>query len=143
MKNIFSKAYIKDSSEFVLHGDKVICHYDIPEDFWLVDIDQGQMSQMIQNMVLNASQAMPEGGIVNIKCEILASARKTFLPFAKYDRFVKVCVKDSGHILVDSSPGIGGTFFIYIPASEKTKTKAEIINRDQGILSGENTGHGR
>ncbi len=155
---------IKDSSEFVLHGDKVACRFDIPEDLWLVDIDQGQMSQVIQNMVLNASHAMPEGGSVKISCENIASVAKNALPFAAYGRFVKLCIKDSGigmpanvvekifdpyyttkqegsglglaicqaiiskhngYILVESAPGVGSTFMIYLPASEKTETRQQ------------------
>ncbi len=154
---------IKDSANFVLHGDKVVCRYDIPEDLWLVDIDRGQISQVIQNIVLNASHAMPEGGIIRITCENLTSVgKKDVLPFAKEGRFVKICIQDTGigmpanvvekifdpyftskhggsglglaitqsiinkhygYISVDSSPGVGSTFQIYLPASEKTENK--------------------
>ena len=36
---------IKESADFVLHGGKVSCRYNIPEDLWLTAIDKGQMSQ--------------------------------------------------------------------------------------------------
>lgn len=87
---------IKDSSNFVLHGEQVACRYDIPEELWLVDIDKGQISQVIQNIVLNASQAMPEGGIITISCENLAVASTEVSPFAKDGRFVKISIQDSG-----------------------------------------------
>ncbi|MDF1613677.1 hybrid sensor histidine kinase/response regulator [Desulfurivibrio dismutans] len=60
------EAVIRDSSRFVLRGSKVTCDYDIPPDLWLVEIDQGQISQVIQNIVLNARQAMAEGGRITI-----------------------------------------------------------------------------
>jgi signal transduction histidine kinase len=39
----------------------------------LVDIDKGQIGQVIQNIVLNASHAMPEGGAIAISCENVSS----------------------------------------------------------------------
>ncbi|MCK4837660.1 MAG: HAMP domain-containing protein [Desulfobulbaceae bacterium] len=87
---------IKDSANFVLRGDKVACHYDIPEDLWLVDIDRGQISQVVQNIVLNASHAMPEGGTIKVTSENLASVAKEGLSFAKEGRFVKISIQDSG-----------------------------------------------
>jgi CheY-like chemotaxis protein/anti-sigma regulatory factor (Ser/Thr protein kinase) len=59
---------IKDSVVFVLRGSNVHGELDIPEDLWLVQIDPGQMSQVIQNMVINAAQAMSGGGSVLVTC---------------------------------------------------------------------------
>ena len=60
---------IKDSADFVLHGSSVTCAYILPEDLWAVDVDVGQMGQVIQNLVINASQAMPSGGMISITCQ--------------------------------------------------------------------------
>ncbi|MEN8134834.1 MAG: histidine kinase dimerization/phospho-acceptor domain-containing protein [Thermodesulfobacteriota bacterium] len=49
---------IRDSAGFVLSGDKVSCRYHIPDDLWMIEIDKGQISQVIQNIVLNASHAI-------------------------------------------------------------------------------------
>ncbi|MCF6187863.1 MAG: ATP-binding protein [Desulfobulbaceae bacterium] len=87
---------IRDSADFILLGDKVACKYDIPEELWLVDIDKGQMSQVIQNIVLNAGHAMPEGGTISITCENLASAEGEVVPFAPDGRLVKITIRDSG-----------------------------------------------
>lgn len=57
---------IKESSMFVLRGSNVRCEFDIPEDLWAVDADVGQVNQVISNLVINADQAMPEGGILKI-----------------------------------------------------------------------------
>jgi PAS domain S-box-containing protein len=59
---------VRESASFVLRGSNVNCTFDIPEDLWLVDIDEGQMGQVIQNIIINARQAMPQGGTVSIRC---------------------------------------------------------------------------
>jgi len=87
---------IRDSANFVLHGDAVVCEYRIPDDLWLVDIDRGQISQVIQNIVLNASHAMPGGGTIRIVCANLPSLRGERLPFLRDGRFVKISIQDTG-----------------------------------------------
>ncbi len=86
---------IKDSAGFVLHGHKVNCRFDIPEDLWLVDVDKGQISQVIQNIVLNAGHAMPDGGTIAISCAntVLETGLGLPLPQGKY---VTLCIKDTG-----------------------------------------------
>ncbi|MHB8790099.1 MAG: PAS domain S-box protein [Desulfobulbaceae bacterium] len=59
---------IKESAEFVLRGSNVKAFFDIPPDLWLVRVDPGQISQVIQNIVLNARQAMPDQGEIRISC---------------------------------------------------------------------------
>jgi PAS domain S-box-containing protein len=86
---------IKDSADFVLHGDKVVCLYEIPADIWLVDIDRGQVSQVIQNIVLNASQAMPAGGEIRLICENVL-CRESGLPFTTDEKIVKITITDNG-----------------------------------------------
>jgi two-component system cell cycle sensor histidine kinase/response regulator CckA len=58
---------IKDSTSFVLRGSKVKCDYHFAEDLWSVEADAGQLSQVSQNLVINANQAMPNGGIISIQ----------------------------------------------------------------------------
>ena len=53
---------VRDSAEFVLRGDKIACDFQLPDDLWLVNIDKGQISQVVQNIMLNAVEAMAEGG---------------------------------------------------------------------------------
>lgn len=91
------ESVIKDSANFVLSGAKAACCYHIPADLWLVDIDKGQISQVIQNIVLNACQAMPEGGNITVRCENLATVSgHTPLPFLRSGKYVKITLQDSG-----------------------------------------------
>ena len=67
-------AIIMESASFILHGSAVACLYDFPDNLRKVEVDAGQISQVIQNLVINACNAMPEGGEIHIACENLADA---------------------------------------------------------------------
>jgi PAS domain S-box-containing protein len=86
---------IKDSVSFVLSGSNVKCEFSIPNDLWMVEIDEGQMSQVINNLIINAQQAMPEGGIIDVSAENMTVGSEHGLPL-KGGRYVKIAIKDHG-----------------------------------------------
>ena len=90
------KQVISDSADFVLHGSKVTCRYVIQKDLWLVDIDTGQMSQVIQNLVINARHAMPEGGEIKISCENIADITTDSGLSLPGDNYIKISIADHG-----------------------------------------------
>jgi CheY-like chemotaxis protein len=55
---------VKETAQFCLHGAKAKCQFEIESDLWSADVDKGQIGQVVQNLVLNASQAMPQGGVI-------------------------------------------------------------------------------
>ena len=57
---------IQDSASFVLSGSKTRCEIDLQENLHVVEIDAGQISQVLNNLLINATQAMPDGGLVRI-----------------------------------------------------------------------------
>jgi PAS domain S-box-containing protein len=93
---------IKDSADFVTRGLKVRCEYHIASGLWPAEIDRGQISQVIQNIVLNAAHAMPEGGTVNIHCTNLAWDKNQPLfqqleaPVLQTGKYIKINIEDSG-----------------------------------------------
>jgi PAS domain S-box-containing protein len=87
---------IQDSADFVLHGRKVTCEYQIPPDLWLVQIDKGQMSQVIQNLIINADHAMPEGGTIHITCDNIVTLANENTYLSRKDDYVKIIISDSG-----------------------------------------------
>jgi len=87
---------IKDSAEFVLHGDKVACEYEFPNDLWFVDIDKSQISQVVQNLILNASNAMPNGGTIKVSCESINGNFSGEPAPRGQGNFVRMRIKDSG-----------------------------------------------
>jgi PAS domain S-box-containing protein len=80
---------IKEAASFAIHGSTVKCQFVLANDLWLVEADEGQLSQVIQNLVINARQAMPEGGTLTLKAENIRSTQEG-------KKFVHICVADSG-----------------------------------------------
>ncbi len=60
---------LQASARFVLSGSNVTAQLSIPDDLWPCDVDPIQIRQVVDNLVLNARQAMPEGGRVFIHAE--------------------------------------------------------------------------
>jgi PAS domain S-box-containing protein len=86
---------INESAEFVLRGSNVKCEYDLADNLWAADVDVGQISQVIQNLLINADQSMPEGGIININAENTIFDTSTDLPL-QGGKYVKISVRDQG-----------------------------------------------
>ena len=57
---------LKEAAHFALHGSKVRCEFGIEDGLWTAEVDKGQIGQVVQNLVINAVQAMPEGGVMHI-----------------------------------------------------------------------------
>ena len=53
---------IDESARFALRGSNVRCEIEIASDLLPVEIDKGQISQVLNNLIINADQAMPSGG---------------------------------------------------------------------------------
>jgi PAS domain S-box-containing protein len=86
---------IKDATSFVLRGSKVKCDYLFDKDLWAVEADEGQLSQVCQNLAINASQAMPNGGTITIQGsnKTLALNEHPSLPPGKY---IELLFQDTG-----------------------------------------------
>ena len=145
---------IEDSAGFVLRGSNVQCGYHFADDLWAAEIDTGQISQVIQNIILNAAAAMIAGGTIDIHCRnhlqdadspVMAAGQyvriaisdqgigiapdireKIFDPFFSTKKSGSglglaithsIVSKHRGHIEVESRPGEGAVFTIYLPAA--------------------------
>jgi len=86
---------LQECVSFALRGANVRGDIQIVKDLWPVDVDAGQINQVIHNIVLNAMQAMPGGGAVQMRAENIVLAAG--VPFPLPDgRYVKITVQDSG-----------------------------------------------
>jgi two-component system, cell cycle sensor histidine kinase and response regulator CckA len=102
---------IRDSCKFALGGSKVRCDCKFSEDLWPVDIDEGQIGQVFHNIIINADQAMPQGGIVQVEGEnvvVTADGGLSLQP----GRYVRVSTRDEGiGILEDHLPKVFDPYF--------------------------------
>lgn len=86
---------LKESTQFALSGSRVAASFDIAGDLELCDIDANQIAQVIDNIVINAAQAMPLGGTISISANNMEieSNEKNILRPGKY---VHVSISDTG-----------------------------------------------
>jgi len=86
---------IRDASTFVLRGSNVRCTYRFRRDLWWAEFDQGQIIQVIQNLLINADQAMPDGGVVAIEAENVTVTASYRLPL-EAGRYIRIVIEDNG-----------------------------------------------
>jgi len=149
--------FIEETVKFALSGANVSPRFNIPEDLWLCSFNKNQIGQVIDNLVINAQQAMPVGGTIEVSACNVTLADKEH-PVLNRGKYVKISIKDTGigipqellsrifdpffttktrghglglatcfsivsrhegSISVESEPGKGTTFHIYLPASDK------------------------
>lgn len=107
---------IRDSASFVMSGSKSKCRFDIDQDLWSVEADIGQISQVINNLVINARQAMPNGGTIHIRAKNLTDPD---IPGTLPERgnYVEITVEDEGGgISEENLPKIFDPYFTTKPA---------------------------
>ncbi|HOJ77453.1 MAG TPA: PAS domain S-box protein [Bacillota bacterium] len=85
---------IKDTARFVLRGSNVKAEYQFVPDLWPIEADEGQISQVIQNLIINGKQAMPRGGTIKISGENveLQNDDGHLVP----GKYVKIVIEDEG-----------------------------------------------
>jgi PAS domain S-box-containing protein len=88
-------AVVRESVDFALRGSNVRCDFVIPEGLKSVEADEGQIRQVIHNLVINSLQAMPQGGSILIRCENITSGQEDSLSL-KEGEYVRVSVEDKG-----------------------------------------------
>lgn len=88
---------LKNSTWFASRGSRIQCDFALQQDLWTVDVDPDQMNQVMGNVILNAAQSMPDGGIVHIEAENVEVTGEE-LPVASLERgrYVQITVKDHG-----------------------------------------------
>ena len=172
VENLFP--FVQETAQFALSGSAVSSNFKIQEGLWPCDFDKNQIGQVIDNLTINAQQAMPTGGVIEISAQNITLSEGEYVSLSA-GNYVKLSIKDQGigipkeflprvfdpyyttktkgHGLglatcysiitrhdgwlnVESEPGKGSTFHVYLPAS------VESSSISQGKPAEEHTGSG-
>ncbi|MFZ2956376.1 MAG: PAS domain S-box protein [Candidatus Ozemobacteraceae bacterium] len=127
---------LRETTTFLLHGSRIICEFNVPEDLWNVQIDKNQISQVIQNLVINADQAMPGGGVLRITASNVRVPKGFPIPLLP-GPFVKIDIADTGIGIPERL--LSRIFDPYFSTKQKgsglgLSTSYSIIRRHEGII---------
>ncbi|MEI6349555.1 MAG: PAS domain S-box protein [Verrucomicrobiota bacterium] len=156
-KTASMRQLVLDTVGFSLSGTNIRSSFALAEDLWPVEIDAGQISQVITNLAVNAVQAMTDGGTLHVEGANLMVNHENGPASLRSGRYVRIVIRDEGPgippdiqknifdpyfttkprgsglglatsysivknhdglITVESNPGEGARFLIYLPASE-------------------------
>ena len=96
--NVSILRILEENMEFALSGSNVKCEglsHLMTKDLWQVEADEGQIGQVVHNLVINAIQAMPEGGVIEIEAENVPPDEPKKVP-VKPGKYVRVLITDHG-----------------------------------------------
>jgi len=86
---------VADTVSFALRGSNVSYELDIPQDLWAANFDPGQISQVVNNIVINAKQAMADGGIVRIVARNMRLQKRSTIPLPE-GAYLELTISDTG-----------------------------------------------
>jgi len=85
---------IKDAVALARAGAQVTINLTIADDLLSAEIDSGQIGHALHNILLNARQAMPEGGIIDVRAENVEVDGDS-LPL-RAGKYVMISIQDHG-----------------------------------------------
>jgi PAS domain S-box-containing protein len=94
-KTVALPQIIEEATRFILHGTNVKAVFELPEDLFPIEADVGQLGQVVHNLVLNAIQAMPQGGIITVSARNVRIDEDALLGL-KAGSYVQISFRDEG-----------------------------------------------
>jgi signal transduction histidine kinase/CheY-like chemotaxis protein len=86
---------LRETAAMTIHDTNISCQFDLPDDLWNVDVDDSQIKQVVLNLLNNARESMPDGGMIHIRAENIVISAGGNLPL-KEGKYVKWSVVDHG-----------------------------------------------
>jgi len=138
------QAIVNESIDLMLHGSNCIVEFEVQNNLPAVEIDAGQISQVIHNLLINALQAMPDGGTIGVR---LSSYRgipqeKAGIEDFPFKDYVKLEIEDSGKGI--SRENMTRIFDPYFSTKEEGSglglaTSYSIVRKHGGVITVDST----
>jgi PAS domain S-box-containing protein len=135
-KTLSLSPLVQNSVRFSLSGSNVKSEISIAEDLWPVEADEGQINQVIQNIVINADHAMPEGGNIKVSAENRTINARSGIPLNE-GKYVVINIEDTG--IGISEEYLSKVFDPYFTTKQKGSgiglaTSYSIIKKHEGLI---------
>jgi CheY-like chemotaxis protein len=137
---------IQDTVSFSLRGTHSRSEFSFGADLWAAEIDPGQISQVVANLVVNADQAMPNGGTLRVTCDnfIYNSDTTPTIPDLAPGDYIRVKIRDEGVGIPENY--VKRIFDPYFTTKEKgtglgLATTYSIIKNHAGLITVESQLH--
>ena len=87
---------LRDWTTFALRGTNTTYQFDLSPDLWSVNVDENQISQVVHNLVLNAQQAMPHGGVITIAARNIPASNLDPSLVLEATDYIQISIRDEG-----------------------------------------------
>jgi PAS domain S-box-containing protein len=139
-KDLAILSILKEAATRAVRGSNVSCVFDIAPELWAVSADEEQIGQVINNLVVNAQQAMPQGGTVEIRAENIVEPDQRWEHALRVEpgRYLRISFTDRGIGIPEEN--LGRIFDPYFSTKRKggglgLATSHSIIKNHGGYVS--------
>ncbi|HYA15659.1 MAG TPA: ATP-binding protein, partial [Syntrophales bacterium] len=128
---------IDTAVNFALSGSSTDCDVDIASDLWSIEADEGQLVQVIQNIIMNANEAMAGNGTVKISAENMKIERGVNASMPNGGHYVRLDIHDFGIGIPEQN--LGRIFDPYFTTKQRGSglglaTSFSIIRNHGGLI---------
>jgi PAS domain S-box-containing protein len=97
-KTITIARVLEEAASLALRGSSATCAFDLPPDLWPIEADEAQLVQVFTNLLINAQQSMPHGGVVAVRAENLFElmGKSRHALHVEAGPYVRVSITDEG-----------------------------------------------